>query len=44
MTEAQKERIQKHWEEMAQEPINIEEIGGVIYAFGSELACESNTK
>lgn len=32
------ERVKKDWLEIAKEEINVEQIGGAIYAFGSELA------
>lgn len=33
------ERAAKEWSRLAGEPVHVEEIGGVLYAFGSELAC-----
>ena len=33
------ERATQEWQGYAGEPIRVEEIGGVLYAFGSELAC-----
>jgi hypothetical protein len=39
MTEGQKRRAQEEWSKYAQEQVEVEEIGGCIYAFGSELAC-----
>ncbi len=38
MTEAQKIRLQRDWNKMAGEEVAIENIGGAIYAFCSELA------
>lgn len=38
MTEAQKSRLQRDWSKIAGEVITIEEIGGSVYAFCSELA------
>lgn len=32
-------RAAKTWSEYAKEPVTVEEIGGQLYAFGSELAC-----
>lgn len=37
MTEAQKTRLQRDWDKMAGEQVSIEQIGGAIYAFCSEL-------
>lgn len=31
-------RAHETWQRLAKEPITVDEIGGVIYAFGSELA------
>ncbi len=40
MTKAAFERLVFDWASMAgDQPISVEEIGGGIYAFGSELAC-----
>ena len=33
------ERATKEWSEIAGEPLEIQEVGGALYAFGSELAC-----
>lgn len=33
------ERATKEWSRLAGEDVHVEEIGGVLYAFGSELAC-----
>lgn len=33
------ERTQREWSKIAGEELKIEKIGGVIYAFGSELGC-----
>lgn len=38
MTDDQLRRIQKDYSRIAGENVQIEEIGGVVYAFGSELA------
>lgn len=38
MTEAQLARLNNDWGLTAGEPIEIQQIGGAIYAFGSELA------
>lgn len=38
-TDALRERVAREWGAIAGEQITIEQIGGVIYAFGSELAC-----
>ena len=37
MNEAQKTRLQSDWNKMAGEQVTIENIGGAIYAFCSEL-------
>lgn len=29
----------KHWEQIAKEPLIIDVVSGVCYAFGSEIAC-----
>ncbi len=41
ISETQKLRVKKTWEEYVKESLTIEatEIGKPIYAFGSELAC-----
>lgn len=31
-------RVEKDWSEIAKEAVKVEQIGGAIYAFGSELA------
>lgn len=31
-------RVEKYWSEIAKETVRVEEIGGAIYAFCSELA------
>lgn len=31
--------LKKHWEQITKEPITIEKIGSMYYAFGTELAC-----
>lgn len=33
------ERATKEWSRLAGEPVQVEEVGGTLYAFGSELAC-----
>lgn len=38
ITPAQLKRAHDTWQRLAKEPITLEEISGVIYAFGSELA------
>ncbi len=38
MTEAQKSRLQRDWNNISGEEVKVEKIGGAIYAFGSELA------
>jgi len=38
MSEAQKNRLQRDWNKMAGEFVRVEEIGGTIYAFCSEIA------
>lgn len=37
-TETQLARVQKDYSAIAQEPVTVESIGGVLYAFGSEIA------
>jgi hypothetical protein len=32
------QRVKNDWLEIAKEEINVEQIGGALYAFGSELA------
>jgi hypothetical protein len=39
ITPKQLERVKNDWEKVAQEPLVLSDIGVVIYAFGSELAC-----
>lgn len=39
MAPDQIKRVQRDWTRVANEPIEVEAIGGAIYAFGSELAC-----
>jgi hypothetical protein len=39
-TQTQMSRLERDWREYVKdEPITVEQIGGVFYAFGSELAC-----
>ena len=38
MTKAQINRLQRDWNNMAGEEVAIEQVGGAIYAFCSELA------
>lgn len=33
------ERATKEWSRLAGEPVQVEDVGGTLYAFGSELAC-----
>ena len=35
----QTERLRKDWSSYAGESVTVEKIGGVFYAFGSELGC-----
>lgn len=37
ITEAQVARVQADWSAYAQEPVNVEAIGGTLYGFTSEL-------
>jgi len=39
MTINQQARTTAEWSEIAKESMAVEEIGGTIYAYGSELAC-----
>ena len=39
LTEELRSRVAREWGGIAQESVRIEQIGGAIYAFGSELAC-----
>lgn len=38
MTTAQAERVRAEWSRIAGEAIDVEEVTGTIYGFGSELA------
>jgi hypothetical protein len=38
MTEAQLKRTVRDWSEIAGELVEVRELGGAIYAYGSELA------
>ena len=33
------ERATKEWSRLAGEPVRVEDVGGTLYAYGSELAC-----
>ena len=37
MTEAQKARVTADWSKIAGKPVKIEEVGGTVYGFSSEL-------
>jgi hypothetical protein len=39
MTNTLTERAAREWSQIAQQPVTVELVGGVLYAFGSELAC-----
>ncbi len=36
---ALEKRATEEWSKLAGEPVTVEQVGGVLYAFGSELAC-----
>jgi hypothetical protein len=39
MTETQQKRAEQEWSAISGEPVKVEQIGGTLYAYGSELAC-----